>query len=99
MDFSYLLAAGVFVLGYVFGSIPNGLWLVKALHHIDIRQYGSGNIGATNVFRTVGPKTAAIVLIGDMLKGIVPLYIADHCIGAGAALVAITALGALLGHN
>ena len=99
MDFSYLLAAGVFLLGYVFGSVPNGLWLVKALHHIDIRQYGSGNIGATNVFRTVGPETAAIVLIGDMLKGIVPLYIADHCIGAGASLVAITALGALLGHN
>ena len=79
---NYLLAAGGFLLGYVFGSIPCGLWLVKAFHGIDIRNYGSGNIGTTNVFRTVGPKTAAAVLAGDMLKGI-----------------AVTALGALLGHN
>ena len=64
---NYLLAAGGFLLGYVFGSIPCGLWLVKAFHGIDIRKYGSGNIGTTNVFRTVGPKTAAAVLVGDML--------------------------------
>ena len=67
---NYLLAAGGFLLGYVFGSIPCGLWLVQAFHGIDIRKYGSGNIGTTNVFRTVGPKTAAAVLAGDMLKGI-----------------------------
>ncbi|MGI6262484.1 MAG: glycerol-3-phosphate 1-O-acyltransferase PlsY [Succiniclasticum sp.] len=88
-----------FFLGYLFGSIPTGLWLCKMLHHIDIRQYGSGNIGATNVFRTVGPKTAALVLICDMLKGIVPLYVADHILAGLPLAVAITALGALLGHN
>ena len=60
---NYLLAAGGFLLGYVFGSIPCGLWLVKAFHGIDIRNYGSGNIGTTNVFRTVGPKTAAWLCI------------------------------------
>ena len=95
---NYLLAAGGFLLGYVFGSIPCGLWLVKAFHGIDIRNYGSGNIGTTNVFRTVGPKTAAAVLAGDMLKGIVALYIISK-FSADPVIVAVTALGALLGHN
>ena len=95
---NYMLAAGGFLLGYVFGSIPCGLWLVKAFHGIDIRNYGSGNIGTTNVFRTVGPKTAAAVLAGDMLKGIVALYIISK-FSADPVIVAVTALGALLGHN
>ena len=43
-----------FAVGFVFGSVPSGLWLVKAIHGIDIREYGSKNIGSTNVFRTVG---------------------------------------------
>ena len=51
----YLLG---FVLGHLCGSIPSGLWLVQAMHGIDIRNYGSKNIGTTNVFRTVGPSTA-----------------------------------------
>ena len=95
---NYLLSIGGFLLGYVFGSIPCGLWLVQAFHGIDIRNYGSGNIGTTNVFRTVGPKTAAAVLVGDMLKGILALYIMSKFI-ADPSVVAITALGALLGHN
>ena len=95
---SYLLAAGGFLLGYVFGSIPCGLWLVQAFHGIDIRNYGSGNIGTTNVFRTVGSKTALAVLVGDMLKGILSLYIISK-FSATPVIVAVTALGALLGHN
>ena len=95
---NYLLAAGGFVLGYVFGSIPCGLWMVKAFHGIDIRKYGSGNIGTTNVFRTVGAKTAAVVLVGDMLKGILALYIVSK-FSAEPVIVAATALGALLGHT
>ena len=95
---SYLLAAGGFLLGYAFGSIPCGLWLVQAFHGIDIRNYGSGNIGTTNVFRTVGSKTALAVLVGDMLKGILSLYIISK-FSADPVIVAVTALGALLGHN
>lgn len=52
-----------FIVGHVFGSIPCGLWLVKAAHGIDIREYGSKNIGTTNVFRTVGGKTAFCTLM------------------------------------
>lgn len=86
------------IIGYVFGSLPSGLWIVRYLHHLDIREYGSKNIGATNVFRTVGAKTAALVLVCDMLKGILPLALADH-LTASPELVAFTALAALLGHN
>ncbi len=93
-----ITTAACFLLGYVFGSVPCGLWLVKAFHGIDIRDYGSGNIGATNVFRTVGPKTAVLVLIGDMLKGIIALALVRHFLG-DPVLVAVAALGALLGHN
>ena len=95
---NYLLTAGGFLLGYVFGSIPCGLWLVQAFYGIDIRKYGSGNIGTTNVFRTVGPKTAAAVLAGDMMKGILALHIISK-FSADPVIVAVTALGALLGHN
>ena len=95
---NYMLVIVGFLLGYVFGSIPCGLWLVQAFHGIDIRNYGSGNIGTTNVFRTVGQKTAAVVLVGDMLKGIMALYIISK-FTADPTIVAITALGALLGHN
>ena len=95
---NYMLVIGGFLLGYVFGSITCGLWLVQAFHGIDIRNYGSGNIGTTNVFRTVGQKTAAVVLVGDMLKGIMALYIISK-FTADPTIVAITALGALLGHN
>jgi glycerol-3-phosphate acyltransferase PlsY len=69
---SLLLGIGLFLLGYVFGSLPNGLWLVKAFYKIDIRDYGSKNIGSTNVFRTVGAKPAACVLVLDILKGVIP---------------------------
>jgi len=95
---SALLCIGGFLLGYVLGSVPSGLWLVQAVHGIDIRNYGSGNIGTTNVFRTAGPTTAAAVLICDMLKGILALLIISRFSGE-PAVVAVTALGALLGHN
>lgn len=67
-----------FVLGHVCGSVPSGLWLVQAFHGIDIRNYGSKNIGTTNVFRTVGPKTAVLVLIADAFKGILAVGIMSY---------------------
>lgn len=87
-----------FVLGHICGSIPSGLWLVQAFHGIDIRNYGSKNIGTTNVFRTVGPKTAVLVLVADVLKGIVAVSIMNYLFHNPVLNVA-TALGALLGHN
>ncbi|PWM77688.1 MAG: acyl-phosphate glycerol 3-phosphate acyltransferase [Phascolarctobacterium sp.] len=88
-----------FAVGFVFGSVPSGLWLVKAIHGIDIRQYGSKNIGSTNVFRTVGGKTAALVLLCDAGKGILAALLADMVTGGDLYAVLFAAIGALLGHN
>lgn len=87
-----------FFLGHFCGSVPSGLWLVKAFHGIDIRDYGSKNIGTTNVFRTVGTKTAVLVLLADALKGIIAVAVMNYCFQS-SLLNVITALGALLGHN
>lgn len=64
------------ILAYFIGSIPTALIVSKGFFNIDIREYGSGNMGATNTFRVLGPKFGTIVMIGDMLKGIlaVALY-------------------------
>ena len=87
-----------FVLGHVCGSVPSGLWLVQAFHGIDIRNYDSKNIGTTNVFRIVGPKTAVLVLIADAFKGILAVGIMSYFFH-NPLLDVVTALGALLGHN
>lgn len=100
---SLILGIFLFLLGYVFGSLPNGLWIVKFFYKIDIRNYGSKNIGSTNVFRTVGVKPAVCVLILDILKGVIPLMIATRILTGSEQymhyFVVLTALGALLGHN
>lgn len=57
------------VLAYLIGSIPTAVWISRAVYGIDIRDHGSGNAGATNTFRVLGPKAGAVVLLGDMLKG------------------------------
>ena len=59
------------ILAYLLGSIPSGVWIGKLLYKKDIRDYGSGNTGATNTFRILGPKAGSIALIGDILKGTV----------------------------
>lgn len=57
------------LLSYLLGSIPSGYIIARVIKKIDIRQHGSGNVGATNVFRVVGKKWGIAVLIVDMLKG------------------------------
>ena len=59
-----------FAVGFVFGSVPSGLWLVKAIHGIDIREYGSKNIGSTNVFRTVGGKTRRLCFCATLARAL-----------------------------
>ncbi len=64
------------ITAYFIGSIPTALIVSKSFFDIDIREYGSGNMGATNTFRILGPKYGTVVMVGDMLKGIfaVALY-------------------------
>lgn len=64
-----MLIALMFILAYLLGSIPSGLIVGKASKGIDIREHGSGNLGATNAFRTLGIKAGSIVISADILKG------------------------------
>ncbi len=100
---TYAVAA---LIGYLLGSIPTG-YLAGRLRGIDIRQTGSGNIGATNVFRTLGKPAGIIVLIIDALKGYIACAWAPELIrnllsthvGEPDALRITAGLAAILGHN
>jgi glycerol-3-phosphate acyltransferase PlsY len=64
------------VLAYLIGSIPTSVWVSKYFFNIDIRDYGSGNAGATNTYRVLGPKWGTFVMIVDMLKAIAAVKLA-----------------------
>ncbi|HEY3307482.1 MAG TPA: glycerol-3-phosphate 1-O-acyltransferase PlsY [Desulfuromonadaceae bacterium] len=81
---------------YLLGSIPTGLLLGK-LYGIDVRKEGSGNIGATNLYRTVGRKIGVVTLICDCLKGLVPVLIAREY-GISPDQIAWIGLAAFSGH-
>ena len=82
--------------GYLLGSIPSGVILAKVMGLGNLREIGSGNIGATNVLRTGNKKAAALTLLFDAGKGIVAVLLARALAGEDAAQVA--ALAAFLGH-
>ena len=83
--------------GYLFGSVSSAIITCRVLSLPDPRSQGSGNPGATNVLRIGGKKAAAITLVGDMLKGLVPVLVAK-LLGADMAVQAATAVAAFLGH-
>jgi acyl phosphate:glycerol-3-phosphate acyltransferase len=82
--------------GYLCGSIPFGLLLTRAAGMGDVREVGSGNIGATNVLRMGNKKIAALTLLCDALKGFVPVFVISHYAGPTFAIVA--GFAALAGH-
>src|SRR5437763_12326117 len=83
--------------GYLAGSLPFGYWLVRGFRGIDIRSVGSGNIGATNVWRTFGARLGIAVVVLDTLKGFVPALVASLWVGSLWGVVAGGA--AMLGHS
>jgi glycerol-3-phosphate acyltransferase PlsY len=87
---------GGLVIAYLVGSIPFGLILAAAGGAGDIRQIGSGNIGATNVLRTGRKGLALATLVLDALKGVLPVWLAYRYFGPDMAVVA--GLGAVIGH-
>lgn len=93
MMIDILLVAG----GYLLGSISTAIIVCKLMGLPDPRTEGSRNPGATNVARLGGKKAAALTLIGDMLKGLIPVLIA-HALHASPTVLAATALAAFLGH-
>jgi len=83
---------------YLLGSIPFGLLLTKLFGGGDVRKSGSGNIGATNVARVVGPLAGVLTLVFDTAKGMAAVRLAGRFTGESATWMMIAALAVLLGH-
>lgn len=84
---------------YFLGSIPSGVVVARLLGAQDPRKSGSGNIGATNVLRTLGKKAAATTLIADAAKGSIPVLIAKGLLSGDSPVVYLAAAAAILGHD
>jgi acyl phosphate:glycerol-3-phosphate acyltransferase len=95
---SSLTAALLLPVAFLFGSIPTGLVLTRARTGKDIRELGSGNIGASNVARNAGFKLGALVCLIDILKGVVPVLL-GVLLGLDHAGLALVALAAVAGHD
>lgn len=110
MEFPYLTCAIAVLAAYIAGSLPFGFWISKCLG-VDIRNQGSGNIGATNVLRTLGRKVGITVLILDISKGFLPVLIGSRIIfkqlpdsmldreDIMGTIYVLLAIGTILGHN
>ncbi|MEP9358235.1 glycerol-3-phosphate 1-O-acyltransferase PlsY [Sphingomonas sp. KR3-1] len=94
-DIPWLAPAGVLLLGYLLGSIPFGLLLTRITGAGNLREIGSGSIGATNVLRTGRKGLAAATLLLDLAKGAAAVWIAGAIVPGGGVLGAI---GAFVGH-
>ncbi len=64
------------IVAYLIGSVPTSVWVSKSFFNIDIRDYGSGNAGATNTYRVLGSKWGTFVMVADMLKGVLAVKLA-----------------------
>lgn len=93
MNLYYLL---LIIIGYVLGSIPFSYIVSQKLGNVDIRTKGSGNTGATNVYRVLGRKIGLIAFVGDFLKGVIAAVIGNLIAGPDGA--AICATIAVVGH-
>ncbi|MCL5071415.1 MAG: glycerol-3-phosphate 1-O-acyltransferase PlsY [Actinobacteria bacterium] len=87
------------IAAYLFGSIPVGYILYRVKTGGDIRKQGSGNVGGTNVTRTVGATAGVITIIIDVLKGFLPIMAVYFLFPDDLILVAITASAVVLGHD
>jgi len=90
---------GIFIalFGYLLGSVPTGLLLAKFFSKVDPRKLGSKNIGATNIFRTAGKGLGILTLVGDVLKGMIPIVIAIQ-LNVSDPWLAGVGLSTFLGH-
>ena len=92
------MTAWLFIpVAYLIGSVSSAIIVCRLMGLPDPREQGSGNPGATNVMRIGGKKAAAITLIGDMAKGLIPVYLAN-ILDVSSEVLALTGLAAFLGH-
>jgi len=89
----------IILCAYLIGSIPSGLWIGKIFYNTDIREHGSGNLGATNTFRTLGKKAGIVVTVMDVLKGTAAVLLAALPIFSDSSIhPLILGLVAVIGH-
>lgn len=93
---NYLLCL---LIGYVFGCLQTSYIIGKLIKKVDIRNFGSGNSGATNAIRVFGKKLGMFCLIMDALKGVAAISVARYCLDGTTLLLLITGFGVILGHN
>jgi acyl phosphate:glycerol-3-phosphate acyltransferase len=86
------------LLAYLIGGLPFGYWFVRLSYGKDIRTMGSGNIGATNVHRTAGGKAGLIVLVLDVLKGVIAVWLAGMISRDDLRAMAASGVCVMLGH-
>jgi glycerol-3-phosphate acyltransferase PlsY len=86
------------LLAYLIGGLPFGYWFVRLSYGKDIRTMGSGNIGATNVHRTAGGKAGFVVLILDVLKGVLAVWLAELISHDDLRAMAVSGFCVMLGH-
>ena len=91
---SYLVVTAI---GYLLGSFPSG-YVVGRMRGMDVRQWGSGSLGGTNVLRSAGPWAAILVVLGDVAKGVLAVFVARALISSPSAEV-LAGLAAILGHD
>lgn len=93
-----VLIAATTVFAYLIGGLPFGYWFVRVSSGKDIRTMGSGNIGATNVHRSVGGKAGFVVLLLDMCKGFFAVWVAGLVTHGDNLALALSAVAVMLGH-
>ena len=84
---------------YILGSVPFGYIVGKLFKKVNIREFGSGNIGATNAFRILGPSLASLVIIGDVGKGILSIYLVKYLNIDSSLILAIAGIAVICGHD
>lgn len=84
---------------YLIGGIPFGLLIGRTFYNVDIRQHGSGNPGATNVWRTLGKKPGATTLTLDILKGVASVMMARWWLPGNSAMAIAAGVASIVGHN
>jgi glycerol-3-phosphate acyltransferase PlsY len=85
-------------LSYLVGATPTSYWVGRVFHGLDLREHGSGNLGATNAFRVLGLKSALPVVLVDILKGYVPVFLFPELAGVGFRWALAFGAAAIFGH-